>query len=136
MEISIVVAPVGRGRFRASFDRRVLVEGSSTPFLDAARVLAGEGVDPGTRIVMRPEGKDYDALTSTVAAAAKLTVKESTRDGKPRFVDWHPYGGPGVPVPSPISQTELAGVSPHPAAPTLPAEREAMNGEAEMRAQA
>jgi hypothetical protein len=134
--VVIKVAPVARGRFRASFDGRVLVEASSTPFLDAARVLAGEGVDPATRIVMRHEGQSYDALISTVGAAAKLTVKESTRDGKPRFGNWHPYGGPGVPVPSPISQTELAGVSPHPAAPALPAEREAMNGEAEMRAQA
>jgi hypothetical protein len=45
------------------------------PFIDAARVLEGEGVDPATRIVMRHEGKDYDALTSTVGIAAGLDVK-------------------------------------------------------------
>ena len=120
MEIIIVVAPVGRGRFRASFGGRVLVETSSTPFLDAARVLAGEGVDPATKIAMRHEGKDYDALTSTVAAAAKLTVKESTRDGKPRFGDWHPYGGPGAPVAPPMSETGPAVISPHPDALASP----------------
>jgi hypothetical protein len=73
--IIIVVASVERGRFRASFGGRVLVETSSTPFLDAARVLAGEGVDPATKIAMRHEGKDYDALTSTVGIAAGLDVK-------------------------------------------------------------
>jgi hypothetical protein len=121
--IVIVVAPVGRGKFSASYLGRVLVVSSNIPFCDAARALAGEGVDPATRIVMRHEGKDYDALTSTVAAAAKLTVKESTRDGKPRFGDWHPYGGPCVPVASPISETEPAGVEDdhRPDAPALPA---------------
>jgi hypothetical protein len=112
--IIIVIAPVGRGRFRASHGGRLLVESSNTPFLDAARVLAGEGVDPATRIVMRHEGKDCDALTSTVGAAAKLTVKESTRDGKPRFGDWHPYGGPGAPVAPPMSETGPAVISPSP----------------------
>jgi hypothetical protein len=73
--VVILVATVGRGRFRASFAGRVLVEASSTPFLDAARVLAGEGVDPATRIVMRHEGQSYDALTSTVGIAAGLDVK-------------------------------------------------------------
>jgi hypothetical protein len=62
---------------------------------------------------MRHQGKDYDALTSTVGAAAKLTVKESTGDGKPRFGNWHPYGGPSVPVASPISETKPAGVEDH-----------------------
>lgn len=118
--LDIVVAPVGRGRFRASFCGRILVEASMIPFIDAARVLEGEGVDPATRIVMRHEGKDYDALTSTVAAAAKLTVKESTRDGKPRFGDWHPYGGPGAPVAPPMSETGPAVISPHPDALASP----------------
>jgi hypothetical protein len=85
MEIIIVA---GRGRFRGSFGGRVLVETSSTPFLDAARVLAGEGGDPATRIVMRHEGQSYDALISTVGAAAKLTVED---DGAPRFRRWKPF---------------------------------------------
>jgi hypothetical protein len=69
--ITIIVSLAGRGRFRASWGGRVLVEASSTPFLDAARVLAGEGVDPATRIAMRHHGEDHDALTS----AAGLDVK-------------------------------------------------------------
>ena len=60
MSIIIVVAPVARGRFRASFGGRLLVESSNTPFPDAARILAGEGIEPATRIVMRHQGKDYD----------------------------------------------------------------------------
>jgi hypothetical protein len=88
----VVVAPIERDRFSASFGGRVLVEASATPFLDAARVLAGEGVDPATRIVMRHRGKNYDALTSTVGAAVKLRVEEG--DGVPRFRRWRPspYG--------------------------------------------
>jgi hypothetical protein len=123
--VVVVSTPAGYGKrgplFSASVDGRTIVTASVTPFLDAARVLAGEGVDPATRIVMRHEGKDYDALTSTVGAAAKLAVKESTRDGKPRFGDWHPYGVPGVPVASPISETEPAGVDHRLDAPLLPA---------------
>jgi hypothetical protein len=106
--VVILVAPLGHGRFRASFGGQLLVKSSAMPLLDAARVLAGEGVDPATRIVMRHEGKDYDALTSTVGVAAKLAIREETSDGKPRFVKWHPYGGPNVPVASPISETDPA----------------------------
>ena len=71
----ITVAPVGRGKFSASYLGRVLVVSSNIPFCDAARALAGEGVDPATRIVMRHEGQSYDALTSTVGIAAGLDVK-------------------------------------------------------------
>jgi hypothetical protein len=87
--LDILVAPVGRGRFRGSCGGRVLVEASAPPFLDAARVLAGEGVDPATRIVMRHEGKDYDALTSTVGIAAGLDVKGD------HFVKHRPRGEGG-----------------------------------------
>jgi hypothetical protein len=72
--VVVVCTPAGYGKrgplFSASFDGRTIVTASVTPFLDAARVLAGEGVDPATRIV----GKDYDALTSTIGAAAGLDV--------------------------------------------------------------
>jgi hypothetical protein len=84
-------------------------------------VLVGEGVDPASRIVMRHEGKDYDALTSTVGVAAKLTVKESTKDGKPRFVGWQPFREQGVRGSSPISDTRAARVDHGSDALTLPA---------------
>jgi hypothetical protein len=54
---------------------RLLVGRSAQQTLDACRLLAGDGVDPSTR-VMRHEGRDYDALRSTIGAAAKLTVEE------------------------------------------------------------
>jgi hypothetical protein len=71
----IFLAPVGRGRFPASLGGPVLVEASTTPFLNAGRAVAGEGVAPATRIVMRHEGQSCDALTSAVGVAAGLDVK-------------------------------------------------------------
>jgi hypothetical protein len=141
--------------FNASNYGRIIVTAIPTPFLDAARVLAAKGVDPAAIIVMRHQGANYDALRSTVGAAAKLRVND-TETGRPRFsrfVPWnagapagqgaphiapneveatkgaagalasrHPYGGPSVPVASPISETEPAGVDDHrPDAPALPA---------------
>jgi hypothetical protein len=85
----IVVEPVGhRGRFRARLDGRVVVASSRTPFCDAARALLAEGIDPATRIVMRHAGSATDALTATVAVAAKLTVEDG--DDSPRFRKWRP----------------------------------------------
>jgi hypothetical protein len=117
--VVILVAPVGRGRFGASSGGRVLVESSTAPFLDAARVLADEGVDPATRIVMRHEGKDYDAQTSTVATAARIDVKE----GPTRFVTYTPakttahasrsVKGSAQPLPNPLARQEaLPALSP------------------------
>jgi hypothetical protein len=113
--VVIVCAPVGYGKrgqlFSASVGGRTIVTASVTPFLDAARVLVGEGVDAATRIVMRHEGKDYDALRSTVGAASRLTVWDDST-GKPIFGRWKPrFPLAGAP---PVSETEPAGISPHP----------------------
>jgi hypothetical protein len=71
-------------------------------------VLAGEGIDPTTRLVMRHEGQDYDALRSTVGAAAGLTVHD-TGTGKPTFGKYRPYSGPvSATVEPPMRETELA----------------------------
>jgi hypothetical protein len=67
---------------------RLVVSRSTQPLLDACRVLAGEGVDPSTRLVMRYEGQDYDALRSAVVAAAKLAMEEGKR--RPIFRPWRP----------------------------------------------
>ena len=103
-----MVAPVGRGKFSASFLGRVLVESSNIPFCDAARVLAGEGVDPAARIVMRHEGQSYDALTSTVEVAAALSIDES--GGAPRFTRWNMERFRGVSLP--VSETDRAATIP------------------------
>jgi len=95
----ILVTPLGRGQFTARVGDRVILKSSRQPLLDAARVLAGEGVPPDTRISMRHEGSPHLALTSTVGKAAKLMVEENERRG-PRFVSWkaHPRSAPSSPM--------------------------------------
>jgi hypothetical protein len=78
------------GRYDAAVGR-TLVTSSTTPLLDAARVLAAEGVPPDTRLAMRHAGADHDALTSTVGAAARFRVQEGS-SGKPVFRPWVPDG--------------------------------------------
>jgi hypothetical protein len=111
----IVVEPIGhRGRFRARRDGRVLVASSRTPFCDAARALLADGVASATRIVMRHADSATDALSATVAVAAKLTVEES--DDSPRFRKWRPLskapsrseGAPRI-APNDAAATTLAG---------------------------
>jgi hypothetical protein len=76
--------------FDGKVDGRFVVKRSTTPFCDAARVLLAEGANPATRFIMRHEGSPYDALRSTVGAAAKLTVVDD-KGGKPIFTKWSPY---------------------------------------------
>ena len=63
------------GKFVVTLDGRQLCI-SRQPLLDAARVLINEGVDPATPIATRHAGAGFDAMTSTVGAAAKWTVRE------------------------------------------------------------
>jgi hypothetical protein len=99
--ITVIVDPIGLGRFRASLGDRVLCE-SRTPLLGAARVLLAEGVDPATPLAMRHRTSDTIAMRSTVGAAARLSVDEYG----PRFVPYREmtveaitearlWGGPG-----------------------------------------
>jgi hypothetical protein len=83
--IAAVVEPAEcHGGFRAYVGGRVIVASSRQPFLDAARVLIGEGHNPRTILEMRHVGTDHIALCSPLWAAAKLDVK----DGK--FVNHMP----------------------------------------------
>jgi hypothetical protein len=76
---------------------------------DGARVLAGEGADPASQLVVRHERQDwtqslpespgnsgtgfaYDALRSTIGVAARLTVEERKR--RPIFRPWRPRERP------------------------------------------
>jgi hypothetical protein len=45
------------GLYEARVDGRLVCAGARTPFLDTARVLAAEGVDPRTALVMRRADK-------------------------------------------------------------------------------
>ena len=76
------------GTFDAYLGERLLTT-SHQPFLEAARVLLAEGVDPATPLVMRHAGSQTDSLKGTVGAAAKLTVEE-TRTAGPYFRKWRP----------------------------------------------
>ena len=60
---------------------------SREPLLDASRILLAEGVDPETPIATRHAGADFDAMMSTVGAAAGLTVSE----GNTRSATFAPY---------------------------------------------
>ena len=83
---------------------------SRQPLLDAARVLIDEGIDPATPIAIRHTGAGFDALTSTVGAAAKWTVRENETQS-PHFVRWEAFPASRVrpsmrqnkrPVPDPL----------------------------------
>jgi hypothetical protein len=88
--ITIDVRPYNRrGQYTASLDGRDLCT-SPQPFLDAARVLLAEGVEPDTVLVMRWAESGTTSLRSTVGVAAKLTVEECS-DGVPRFRSYRSY---------------------------------------------
>lgn len=80
----ITISPAGRGRHHARLGQRHLCT-SRTPFTDAARALAKEGVPPSTPLQMSREGHDTVDLSGTVGAAARLTVLENERRG-PVFI--------------------------------------------------
>jgi hypothetical protein len=111
--VVVVCTPAGYGKrgplFSASFDGRTIVTASVTPFLDAARVLAAEGHDPATVLVLRHASSATDALRSTIGAAAKLTVVQEG-DGAPRFRPWKAFSRPAVAPP--MRQTEEAATPP------------------------
>lgn len=86
----IVISPRADrpGLFEARLGDELLCV-SSTPFLSAARVLAGRGHGADTPLVMRHSGSGIDSLRSSVGTAAALTVVE--RDRKPiKFERWRP----------------------------------------------
>jgi hypothetical protein len=76
------------GKFDAHLGERLLVQQSRTPFVDAARILLGDGTaSAGDMLVMRHAGSSHDALKANIGIAAKLTVAEEPR---PRFAKWTP----------------------------------------------
>lgn len=76
----ITLSPARKGRFNASLGSRLLCS-SDTPFLDAARVLLQEGVDPATPLEAIHESDGTIGSRSTVGAAARLAVVENNRVG-------------------------------------------------------
>jgi hypothetical protein len=102
----ITATSVGQGRFAAQIGDHILVEASRQPLLDAARVLLSQGADPRTVIALRHAGSTTDALRSTVGAAAKLTVEETSHG--PAFRSFRTAPASAVDRP-PIEQPGRAG---------------------------
>jgi hypothetical protein len=71
-----------------------------TPVLALCRALVAAGHDPATRMhVFRDH---VLALTvRSIGAGARLTVRETTRDGRPRFAPWRSGGPPRSRFPAP-----------------------------------
>lgn len=104
--MNITLRPVGRGRFAASVDGRVLCD-SRTPFLDAARTLLSEGVSPNEILTASHEGSPVVAMKASVGKAAGLTVIEKDSEG-PRFASYRPLSNEtAVSFRSPSSQTAM-----------------------------
>jgi hypothetical protein len=96
--------------FDGMVDGRSIVKRSTTPFCDAARALLAEGIKPDTNFVMRHLDSASDALRSTVAAAANLTVTDDS-GGKPVVRNWRPYDAhTRVAVAPPMRETDPAAV--------------------------
>lgn len=86
--MNITISPAGRGSFYARLGDRQLCK-STTPFFDAARVLASEGADGNEPLTMTHAGSETVCLRSTVQAAARLTVEEGDRG--PSFRRYRPF---------------------------------------------
>jgi hypothetical protein len=85
---TLLITPARPGRFDARLDGsdQFLVEGSRTPFCDAARALLAASLAHADDIlVMRHAGSAHDALRARIDVAAKLTVDETST---PRFHKW------------------------------------------------
>ena len=73
---SILIKLVSVERYEARLGGELLCV-SRTPFLSAARALLARGHPPTDKLEMRRRPDEPAALTSTIGAAAKLTVWET-----------------------------------------------------------
>jgi hypothetical protein len=86
--MNITLKPLGRGRFSATLDGRVLAE-SRTPLFDAARTLSREGVHPETVLTMRHNSSLIISMVTTVGKASRFSVIERDDRGL-TFENYHP----------------------------------------------
>jgi hypothetical protein len=117
--------------FDVEVGRRVVVERSTTPFLDGARRLVELGHDGKAVLVMRHPGGDAVALGANLAAAAGLTVDEYST---PPFKRWKPWGGDAVHASNDIAQpgsSQSALAAPRPRRARARAEIDAIDREAD-----
>jgi hypothetical protein len=76
----LTLRPLGRGRFAASIDGRVVAEGR-TPIFSGARALIQEGVSPDEPLIAFHEGSQIISMNTTIGKAARLTVIERDSGG-------------------------------------------------------
>jgi hypothetical protein len=68
----------------------VTVSGRNAPVLALCRALIEAGHDPNTPLEAY-RGATLCLRVRSIGEGAKLTVKETCRDGKPRFVPFQPF---------------------------------------------
>jgi hypothetical protein len=86
--IKVTLEPRGSGRTAVVLDDEELVVGHGAVVCHAARKL----IERGHNLTDRLEAYRDDTLClgGLLGTFARLTVKENTRDGVPRFVRWAP----------------------------------------------
>jgi len=109
IDITIVVRPIGHGRFEAKHAGRVLIAFSREPFCAAARALLAEGFAPGLTLGMRHEGADDFSLRGRLGAVAKVTVADNGQ-GTPKLQRWTPP--PGVKQTPPVRSSAKTAPTP------------------------
>src|SRR6476660_9254725 len=66
--LNIIVSPAAGspGKFDAHLDGGRYLVTSTSPLIDACRILIEHGCDPETKVAMRHLGRDYDAIWGRV----------------------------------------------------------------------
>jgi hypothetical protein len=68
----------------------ITVSGRHAPILSLCRALIEAGHDPATPLEAY-RGSTLCLRVRSIGEGAKLTVRESTSDGRPRFATFHPF---------------------------------------------
>lgn len=89
--IELTIRPAKRAGIYQAHLGGHLVCATRQPFYDSARVLLRAGYHPWLLLSMRHEGSSRRSLTSTIGAAATLTVRESAFGI--RTVPYRPWDG-------------------------------------------
>jgi hypothetical protein len=106
--MNILLRPLGRSRYLALINDRIIAEGK-TPIFSAARQLQREGVSNDTILVVSHEGSQIVSMRISVGKAAGLTVIEKDGEG-PRIATYSPMSlQTAVSLRSPSSHTAIVG---------------------------
>ena len=79
----------GHGKFDALFKGKRIVQASSQPICDAARILHRLGHQEHILLVARHHGADHDAIRGPLGVWRRLRIREGR--GCPRYAKWEPF---------------------------------------------